>query len=307
MVDSFFRALPHALLVNNYGGTEISTSASIKIYTKQTDASRITIGQPAANTRIRILDGEMKPVAVGETGEICVAAQHLARGYLNLPELTADRFLADEDGGRIYRTGDLGRCLQSGDIEFLGRVDRQVKVRGFRVELCEIEAVLNDHPRLKEAAVTEAGSASDHRLVAYVARRPDSDVSADQLRRHLKDRLPDYMLPARIAIMDDLPHTAAGKIDRMRLPPLDQFRPDVEGDYEAPRDEVEKALAKIWADVLRFGMVGIHDNFIELGGDSLAATQVLSKIADDFNTMISIQFLFEQTLADVADAINRNL
>jgi amino acid adenylation domain-containing protein len=302
LVDAYFRVFPRALLINNYGSSEIGTSASSKVYTKQTDARRITIGRPMANTRISILDREMNPVPVGEAGELFVSAPHLARGYLNLPELTAECFLQDRGDGRLYRTGDLGRCLEDGEIEFLGRLDQQVKIRGFRVELGEIERVLEAHQDIREAAVTTRDADGDKRLIAYFSLRRGAALNKTRIREFLALRLPRYMIPSHLFLLDDLPHTNAGKIDRGALPLKTPGRTPIQVSDQRGTS-IENVLAEIWRELLGFQGIESQDTFLDLGGDSLQATQVISKIETLFGFRVSIESLFDSTLSQIADEI----
>jgi acyl carrier protein len=267
------------------------------------------LGQPIANTRIHILDEDGRPVAIGEPGEIYVGGACLARGYLNRPELTAGRFVpdpfGDEPAGRLYRTGDLARYLPDGNIEFLGRMDHQVKVRGFRIELGEIEAALDQHPDIRQAAVTaREDSAGDRRLVAYVVPSGDAAPDAHALRDFLKARLPEYMLPTAFVTLDTLPLTPNGKIDAKALPPPLDERPPLAQPYLAPGDPAERGLAAIWSDVLGIRPIGVEDDFFDLGGDSLKATRVLARVEGEFGVRFPHPWLFEgPTVARMAERL----
>jgi amino acid adenylation domain-containing protein/non-ribosomal peptide synthase protein (TIGR01720 family) len=289
---------------NNYGPTEstvVTSWTEIAGGTTQTPS----IGRPLDNTRVHVLDARLTPVPVGVPGELFVTGDSLARGYLDRPDLTADRFIPDpfaiEPGGRMYRTGDLVRRSASGALEFLGRLDDQVKVRGFRIELGEIEAVLAQHDTVREAVVvTREGRAGNRRLVAYViAQGGGGSPTPADLTRYLKDRLPDYMVPSAIVMLDAFPLTPNGKVDRAALPDpgvaLDAAR---EGDE--PSTEVERQLAAIWARVLRLDRVGLHDNFFEIGGDSILALQVVAA-ARQVDLKLTPRQIFEQpTISELA-------
>ena len=272
-------------IANLYGPTEATIDAAVWVCpaNEDDDPPLIPLGRPISNTRIYILDGHGEPVPIGVAGEIYIGGAGVARGYLNQPELTAERFLADPFAGeadaRMYKTGDLGRYLPDGTIEFLGRNDFQVKIRGFRIEPGEIEARLTQHPAVREAVVlAREDGPGDKRLVAYYTVVPDAEAAdAEALRRHLSAILPEYMVPAAYVRLDALPLTANGKLDRKALPAPDGAAYAARG-YEAPVGEIEMHLARIWAEVLGLERVGRHDNFFELGGHSLLAVRVISRL-----------------------------
>jgi amino acid adenylation domain-containing protein len=294
-------------LHNIYGPTETCIDSTCwstdALQWSMSPRSRIPIGQPIANTRIYVLDGEFEPVPVGVAGEIYIGGAGLGRGYLHRPELTAERFGPDPfgstPGGRLYRTGDLGRRLPDGTLEFLGRIDDQVKLRGYRIELGEIEAVLEQHPAVEEAVVLmREDTPGDQRLVAYVVfggERP----SMAELRVHAQAKLPEYMVPNALVVLDALPLSPAGKIDRRALPAPPSARGD--GEYVAPGTAAEMRLAELWGEVLGLDQVGLSDNFFELGGHSLLATRVMARIRDAFDTDLPLRTLFERpTIAMLA-------
>jgi amino acid adenylation domain-containing protein len=306
LVDRFYQRLPEVGLCNWYGPTEGGEVTDWRCTPEEVEGS-IPIGRPISNTRIYILDAQGEPVPVGVTGEIFIGGVALARGYQNLPELTAERFVPDpfsgEEGGRLYRTGDLGRWRPDGAIEFLGRNDFQVKVRGFRIELGEIEAQLGEYPAVRAAAVlAREDTPGDQRLVAYyVGAEP---VEVEVLRTHLAERLPEYMIPAAFVHLDALPLTPSGKVDRKALP-VPGGDAYLTRSYEAPEGDVEKALAGIWAEVLGRDRVGVHDDFFGLGGHSLLATQVMSRVARDMDVELPLRTLFESpTVAELAVRID---
>ena len=293
LVDRFRRVLPEALLINTYGSTETGTAAAMRVI----DAS-VSIGRPTPNTNIYIVDGDLNPVPAGVTGEICVAAKHLAREYLNRPDLTAERFITIRSE-RMCRTGDLGRYLPNGEIEFLGRADHQVKIRGYRIELGEIEAVLLSHPSVEEAVAVARGADDERRLVAYLVSAVPPSVA--ELRQFVADRLPEYMVPAVFVVLPELPLTDAGKVDREALPePVQISAGTTDG---RPETETEKTLALLWSRALKVEGVTLHDNFIELGGDSLGATQLLAVIRGRFGVEIPARLLFDGTLGELARAV----
>src|SRR5205814_8762975 len=258
-----------------------------------TDKGSISpIGRPIANTRIYILDSSREPVPVGVGGEIHIGEAGVARGYLNRPELTAekfvkDRFVADEKA-RMYKTGDLGRWLADGNIEFLGRNDDQVKIRGFRIELGEIEATLASHAGVREAVVVaREDEPGEKRLVAYYTSSREQATGAEELRSHLSSKLPEHMVPAAYVRLESLPLTANWKLDRKALPAPEGEAYAVR-EYEAPRGETEQKLAEIWAELLKVERVGRHDNFFELGGHSLLAVRMVSRLRQALSVEVAV-------------------
>jgi acyl carrier protein len=250
----------------------------------------------------------MQPVVTGVAGELYLAGEGLARGYLKRPEQTAEKFIpnpfAEQAGERLYRTGDLARRRADGQLEFLGRIDHQVKIRGFRIELGEIEATLNKHHGLERAVVVALDGSGDKRLVAYAVARPAASLTTAELRGFLSETLPDYMIPSTFVMLDQLPLTPNGKVDRQALPAPDASRRDVAGEWVAPRNACEEALVKMWGEVLGLERVGIHDNFFELGGHSLLATQVIAKLTETFRVELPLRTLFEApTVSGLAAAI----
>jgi hypothetical protein len=241
----------------------------------------------------------------GVPGELCLGGG-LARGYLGQPALTAERFVPDpfgEPGARLYRTGDLVRRLPGGDLEFLGRIDQQVKVRGFRIELAEIEAALAAHPGVTAAAVLVQDTAGDRRLVAYATTRADQEVTPAALRQALLGRLPDYMVPSVFVFLDSLPYTPNGKVDRRALPVPEPAR-TLDGELVAPRTVVEEQVAEVWRAVLGIDRVGVYDSFWELGGHSLLATKVLSRLDEAFGVSLPLKTLFvNPRLGELAEAV----
>jgi amino acid adenylation domain-containing protein len=282
-------------LVNHYGPTEntvVSTCAEVEA--GSTGAP--PIGGPLPNTRAYVVDAHLNPVPVGVPGELLVGGVQLAAGYLNRPELTAEKFIPDPfdttPGARLYRTGDLVRYLPGGNIEFLGRIDHQVKIRGYRIELGEIESALSAHPALREAVVlAREDEPGDKRLVAYVVANEDAPADlADQLRTHLRGSLPEYMVPSAFVSLEALPLTPNGKVDRKALPAPEQ--PISGATYVAPRTPTEEIVAGIWAEVLKLERVGVNDNFFELGGHSLLATQVIVRVRQALGVELPLRDLF---------------
>jgi len=299
--------------LNTYGPTE-ATIIATSYEAEGEIEGEVPIGQPIANVRLYVLDRHLQPVPVGVPGELCIGGVAVARGYLNRPELTAERFIPDPfaplpgggtggDGARLYKTGDLVRYRADGNIEFLGRVDHQVKVRGFRVELGEIEVALSQHPAVGEAVVL-AREDGNKRLVGYVVPEGEQSPGVTALRGFLRGRLPEYMIPSAFVVLESLPLTPSGKVDRRALPAPDGARPELEAVYVAPRTPMEELLANIWAQVLGIGRVGVHDNFFELGGHSLLATQLISRLHEAFQVELPLRDLFESpTVAALAECV----
>jgi acyl-CoA synthetase (AMP-forming)/AMP-acid ligase II/acyl carrier protein len=287
-------------LVNNYGPTEntmVTTSAMVRAVDDARETSP-TIGRPIDNVRIYILDAQRRVVPVGVPGEVYIAGENLARGYLKQPAATSERFIADPFSGgageRMYRSGDVARCKADGNVEFLGRVDSQVKVRGFRIELGEIDAVLSRHPLVGEAIVqVREDVPGDKRLAAYVvATQPDHAPASGELREYLRERVPDYMIPAAFVMLDALPLTPNGKIDRRALPaPQGDF--DKEKGFVAPRNEVEEQLAQIWQEILGVKSISVTNNFFEVGGHSLLAVRLMARVEQHWGRTLPLATLFQ--------------
>jgi amino acid adenylation domain-containing protein/non-ribosomal peptide synthase protein (TIGR01720 family) len=288
-------------LHNLYGPTEYSIDAACWHSRPATFERTVPIGRALSNTQLYVLDQNHNPLAVGMTGELFIGGSGLARAYLNRPELTAERFIPDSfgrlAGERLYRTGDLVRYLPDGNLEFVGRVDHQVKVRGFRIELGEIEAALCRHPQVREAIVV-AREDGEKRLVAYVV--GELEAATTELRAHLRQSLPEYMIPAVFLVLDKLPLLSNGKVDRKRLPEPQTSRPSLADNYVPPTSEAERVLAGIWSEVLRVEQVGIHDNFFELGGDSILSVQIITRARQAGLHVTAKQVFHRQTIAELA-------
>jgi amino acid adenylation domain-containing protein/FkbM family methyltransferase len=348
--ERFFATL-QAQLHHMYGPTETTIDATYWTCERASGRRVVPIGRPLQNMQSYVLDSHLQPVPVGTPGELYLGGVGLARGYFNRPELTAERFVpnllqkvkdkrqktkGDDDtsllpftfgrvssSDRLYRTGDIVRYHPDGNLEFLGRIDHQIKLRGFRIELREIEAVLTQHPAVQEAVVVvHEGVPGERRLIAYVipsqepptkSQEPEdsgkdgsrfSAPGSTELRSFLKQRLPDYMLPAAFVLLDSLPLTPNGKLDRRALPLPDQGRPDLEVAFVGPRTPIEETLAQIWADVLKWERVGIHDDFFELGGQSLLSIQLIARIRAVFQIDLPLRRLYEApNVAALAQAI----
>ena len=286
---------PECLFVNGLGPTESTVSLQYFI-NKHTEILRnaVSVGYPVEGTEVCLLDEAGEPTEI--TGEIAFRSPHLALGYWQKPELTQTVFLPDPEGGNrwMYRTGDLGRVLPDGGIEFLGRKDFQVKIRGYRIEVSEIETRLLEHGAIQEAVVlAQEDGSGDKRLVAYIVPKPEHAPTMHDLREFLRRKLPDYMVPSAFVQLDALPQTPTGKIDRSAFPAPESFRPELEAAYLAPRTEVERIIATVWQEVLRLDRVGLYDNFFDLGGHSLMAFQVLSRLRRAFQVELSLRVLFE--------------
>jgi amino acid adenylation domain-containing protein len=305
---------PACAIVNHYGPTE--TTVGVMTYEVTNGAidvqgATLPLGRPLPNTEIYVLDPTLNPVPVGVAGEIHIGGETLSRGYLNQPELTATKFIpnpfSNVPGARLYKTGDLARYLADGNVEFLARIDHQVKIRGFRVELGEIEAVLTEHPAVQAAVVTKwEQTASTERLVAYVVANPATPELPGELSQYLRDKLPDYMIPSIFKLMEALPHTAQGKIDRRALPPPDAWQPELDREFVGPRNETEARLAELWAQLLGLPRVGVFDNFFELGGHSLLATRLVSRLRQHLQIELPLRVIFEEpTVAGLATVIER--
>ncbi|ASR47272.1 non-ribosomal peptide synthetase [Paenibacillus kribbensis] len=288
--------------MNAYGPSESSVIATAWTYREEDMGySSVPIGKPIANTRIYIMDQQQKLLPLGAAGEMCVAGDGLARGYLHRPELTAEKFVVNpyEAGEKLYRTGDLVRWLPDGNIEFLGRIDDQVKIRGFRIELGEIEAQLQKHPLVQEVAViAREDKQKEKYLAAYFT--AEGEPGAEELREQLLQELPDYMVPSSFMQLDRIPMTPSGKIDRKALPEPDLSVSAVE-EYEAPRNKIEKILAEIWGKVLKVERVGIKDHFLNLGGDSIKAIQIVSKL-HDYKLKLQLKDLFDHPVIEQLSA-----
>ncbi|WP_240950840.1 non-ribosomal peptide synthetase, partial [Collimonas pratensis] len=269
--------LSRALAVwNMYGPTETTIWSTLQHITEAAD---ISIGRPIANTQIYILDRHFNPVPIGVTGELHIAGDGLARGYLRRPDLTAEKFVpnpfSEIPGARMYKSGDLARYLPNGNIVYLGRIDQQIKLRGFRIELGEIEAALMAQEMVRDVVVLAREELEgDKRLVAYVVAQEGMAIDGAVLRTSLSETLPDYMIPAHVITLDSLPLTPNGKLDRKALPAPDMMRGD--DGYMAPRTPTEEILAGMWSEILKLDRVGVHDNFFALGGHSLLATRLVS-------------------------------
>lgn len=303
---------PRSVLWNVYGPTETTVWSASGIV--HSGPGPVEVGPPIDHTRVYVLDELLSPVPMGVIGEVYLAGRGVARGYHGAPRLTAARFVpepwAAEPGSRMYRTGDLGRRHDGGGLELVGRTDHQVKIRGFRIECGEIEAALRSHPDIRQSAVVAATRGGESHLVAYVVPRRGSAAAregadlAETLRGHLRETLPEYMLPVLVMALPSLPLTANAKVDRAALP-LPDWAAVVVGDRVGPRDPIESALAEIWADLLTLSTpIGVHDNLFALGGHSLTATRLVSRMWEAFGVDVPVHRVFSgPTIAELATAV----
>jgi amino acid adenylation domain-containing protein len=295
-----------AELHNLYGPTEAAVDVTFWPCDPQSD--RVPIGRPIANTQVYVLDDRCAPVPPGVIGMLYLGGAGLARGYLGRAALTAEKFVPDPfasmPGARLFKTGDLARYRHDGAIDFIGRVDHQVKLRGARIELGEIEAVLGRHPEVNDVAVVVRGAADSARLAAYVVLDSADALSIDEIRRWLRSQLPDYMIPASFTVLDRMPTTSSGKLDRKALPEAAATPAPTETVYVAPRTELERIVAALWADVLEVPQVGLNDNFFDLGGHSLVLVQLASRVRETFDVEIPVRALLDSpTVAGMVVAI----
>jgi amino acid adenylation domain-containing protein/thioester reductase-like protein len=322
-IIKWFSQLTNCRLHNHYGPSESHVVTAFTLAGSPENWPALPpIGRPIDNTEILLLDAQLQPVPVGVSGELYISGACLARDYLNRPDLTAERFIPNpfRSGERLYKAGDLARCLPDGNIEYLGRVDQQVKIRGFRIEPGEIEAELEKHPQVKEAVViTRESSPGEQRLVAYITANRETPKAntlsptftqdlrqfllTRELREFLRSRLPEYMLPSALVLLESFPLTPSGKVDRRALP-IPKWTRMEEGNYVAPRNPLEQQLAEIWTELLDIDRVGIHDRFCELGGHSLSAIRLIYKVKEALQIELPVEsFLEEPTIAGMATAI----
>ncbi|MEB3151624.1 MAG: amino acid adenylation domain-containing protein, partial [Sphaerospermopsis sp.] len=315
LIEKLQTLAPECIILNHYGPTE--TTVGVLTYcidNTQADcliSNTVPLGRPLPHVEILILDQNLKPVARGCEGELYIGGTSLARGYLNRPDLTQERFIPHpfkkQAGARLYKTGDLVRCLPNGSIEFLGRIDDQVKIRGFRIELGEIEAVISQHHAVyQNAVIVREDVPGDKRLVAYVVPKQGQSTGVDELRRYLKQKLPSYMIPSALVMLkDSLPITSNGKLDRQALPEPDTSRQEVSDNFVAPSNEVEQKLTEIWQEVLDIQLISIKDDFFDLGGNSLLAVTVFADIDKAFGVNLPMSTLFHATTIEALAKVIR--
>ncbi|NJN10675.1 MAG: amino acid adenylation domain-containing protein, partial [Richelia sp. RM1_1_1] len=300
-------------LVNTYGPTETTIVATTCDLSSVATTNEVPIGKAIPQVQTYVVSPENSQLLpMGVAGELCIGGVGIARGYLNQPELTAQRFIANpystEPGARVYKTGDLVRYFPDGNLEFLGRIDSQVKIRGFRIELGEIEALLNQHSDIKESVViSREEMVENQRLIAYIVPKKENIKFVQSLRKYLKEHLPEYMIPAKFVMLNNLPLSANGKLDRQALPKPTNLSAEFAVNYVAPRNEIEKKIANIWQEVLQLEKVGMEDNFFDLGGHSLLVLQVQSKLQNVLNKNVSATDLFKYpNISSLANHLNQD-
>ncbi|MEH2285638.1 MAG: non-ribosomal peptide synthetase [Nostoc sp.] len=312
-VQKFLQTVENCQLINGYGPTENTTFTCCHSITAPLppDVS-IPIGRPIANTQVYILDRNLQSVSIGEAGELYIGGDGLARGYLNRPDLTAEKFIYHSFDSnlttRLYKTGDLARYLPDGNIEFLGRIDNQVKIRGFRIELGEIEREIAQHPDVREIVIlARQDEIGEKQLTAYIVPHYNSSYTHNKLRGFLQQRLPDYMVPSAFVILESLPLTANGKVDRHKLPAPSRERPQLEQAYIAPQSDLERLVAGILSELLKIDRVGIDDNFFDLGATSISILQVAVRVQQQLNIELSAVKLFQySTIGSLANYLHSN-
>jgi amino acid adenylation domain-containing protein len=307
------RALAEGVQVISMGGaTEVSMDSTIyEIGPVDSSWKSIPYGRPMANQTCYVLDRDLNPVPIGVSGELYLGGVGVGWGYFNRPELTAEKFIphpyAQEAGDRLYRTGDMVVYLPDGNLKLLGRIDYQIKIRGLRIELDEIDVVLRRHPNIREVVVmARENKQGDKHLVAFVVASPGQSMDAEALRNHLKPRLPEYMVPSLFVFLEALPLSQNGKVDRRALSAMELASPTPAFEYVEPNTDTEKIVAGIWAEVLGLDRVGLYDPFFQLGGHSLLGTQVISRVRDIYPFEVPLLALFKApTVAELAHEIER--
>lgn len=311
LAESFAENMPGHTLVNLYGSTEVAADATYYQVGQSNQPSSIPIGRPIANTQVYVLDARQQQVPLNVQGELYIGGDAVSLGYWNRPDITSERFVPDrfsnKPGARLYRTGDLGRYLADGNIEYLGRRDYQVKIRGVRVELGEVEAILRSHAAVNQCVViAREDESGDKRLVAYFEPVQGLQFTIAEIRAHLKKQLPEHMIPAAIVPMDSLPLNLNGKIDRRALPNTEEISREHRTALAAPRDEFEQMLVRLWSKVLKVSSVGVYDNFFELGGHSLLAVRIVVEIEKLFKKRLPLAtFVQAPTIAALADILRK--
>jgi amino acid adenylation domain-containing protein len=310
LIERIHQIQPNCTIFNHYGPTE--TTVGILTYQIETiplnpNSQIVPLGKPLANTQVYILDPHLQPVPIGVSGELYISGEGVARGYLNRPELTAERFIrhpfSQDPEAKLYKTGDIVRYRSDGNLEFLGRVDEQIKIRGFRLELGEIEAILGQHPDIQQAVVTLHEDEPDNkRLVAYIVSSPKSDDWCN----FLKEKLPDYAIPSVFVPLKTLPLTPNGKVDKKALPTPDRFNSRLQNKFIPPREAIELQLIQIWSELLQVQPIGVTDNFFDLGGHSLLAVRLIAQIEKHFGQKLPLSTLLQQPTIERLAAMLRS-
>lgn len=296
--------------INAYGPTECTVCASMNICSSADEG--VSLGKPIANTAFYLLDKQLCPVPAGETGELCIAGIGLARGYLNLTSLTEESFcrnpFMDGISERLYRTGDICRRVSKDSFEWVGREDNQVKIAGLRIDLDELIQVLREYPGILDAVITIVDDSFKNKQVyAYIITDSSQKLSIKEIKAYVRAKLPAYMVPSRFMFISEIPVLESGKLDKNSLPSMEDVRPDIDAAYAEPRNRMEETIAQIWCEILKIDRVGIYDNFFDLGGQSLMATQIVSRIRSTLGMEIPLHVLFEaaSTVEQTAAAIER--
>jgi amino acid adenylation domain-containing protein len=312
LVEQLYEQQPIERVVNLYGPSEDTTYSTYAVM-RRGEEGRVVIGRPIAKTRAYVVDERGEVVPIGVAGELCLGGEGLARGYLKRADLTAEKFIPDglsgQTGARLYRTGDLTRYLADGNIEYLGRIDQQVKIRGFRIEPGEIEARLRQHEAVREVLVlVQEEVAGDKRLLAYVVTEREMELTVDALRRYLRERLPEYMIPSAFVLLDEMPLTPNGKINRQALSALAKNGDEHQETFVAPRDALELRLMRLWEDVLNVRPIGITDNFFDLGGHSLLAVRMMARLSHQIGRELPLALiLHKQTIQGLASLLRQQV
>ncbi len=312
LVEQLYAGETIARVVNLYGPSE-DTTYSTAAELKRGEEGRVVIGRPVANTRAYVVDEQGLVVPSGVAGELWLGGEGLARGYLQRAEMTAERFVPDElsgrSGGRLYRTGDLVRYQADGNIEYLGRIDQQVKIRGFRIEPGEIETRLKQHPAVREVVViTREETDNDKQLIACIVADPEMNLTDEALRRYLREKLPEYMIPSAFVLLDEIPLTPNGKINRQALLALARTGDENRGSLVAPRDALELRIARLWEEVLNVQPISITDNFFERGGHSLLAVRMMAQLSRQIERELPLALILQkQTVQDLATYLRQEL
>jgi aspartate racemase len=313
LVNRHYEILPNASLFNEYGPTEATVWSTVFECEPGGSGSGVPIGRPIANTRVYVLDLQMEPVPVGVPGELYIGGEGVARGYLNQPQQTEKSFVPDvyssqpssgNPEAKLYRTGDLVRYSPEGNLEFLGRCDLQVKIRGLRVEVDEVETALCQHPAVREAAVVARQKTGDATLAAFLVTHSEASAAPSELRNFLRARLPAYMVPSTFQVLKSLPRSSNGKVDRQKLAAMETATSETAAESGAPRDDEERRLLAIWKDVLKSASDNVNEDFFELGGHSLLAAKLLMRIEKEFGVSLTLAFIFQSpTVAQMAEGL----